>query len=122
MVESLESKLRRLEKQSAAKLEPVEFSVYIITVDREGVVWRKSVKTGRAMRVTPSAVGIEPWEPSEKVRELASRPRTESLLPDKFVPAIPEPTAEELEAQRMEEIRARISRDFGGPTTFGEGW
>ena len=64
MIESLNSKLKKLEREAAADAEPVKFQVYWVSVD-DGQVSRKNARTGAVKRCKGSTIGIVPYVPSE---------------------------------------------------------
>ena len=64
MIESLNSKLKKLERESAADAEPVTFDVYFVDV-KDGIVRRENARTGTLRRVKGETVGIVPYTPSD---------------------------------------------------------
>ena len=59
MVESLESRTKKLEKQSAKSTEEVTFTVYSVRVHDSGHVTRRNLESGKVSRVSAAKLGIE---------------------------------------------------------------
>ena len=64
MLESVESRVKQLEKAQSGSTEPVKFRVFYVEQDVDGFVWRTDAK-GKLVRVDPKTIGIELWTPPD---------------------------------------------------------
>ncbi|MEW5815412.1 MAG: hypothetical protein AB1798_08485 [Spirochaetota bacterium] len=110
MVETLESKLRRLEaKAGNAQDEPPSFRIFLITSLKTGFLC-KSFRTGKSRHISGEKLGIEQWvpEPVPEPQPVAG------IAVEKTKIAVPTRANQpETPEERIARIRELIAQDFG---------
>jgi len=87
MIETINSKLKKLEREAAINAEPVAFEVYYVDVI-DGIVTRKNARTGRITRVQRKIAGFP--EIKEYVPSTASEaPQSARIRDHETVIAVP---------------------------------
>jgi len=107
MIETVESRLKKLEKGHKPGVSKPVFKAYLVEADDTGKVWRTNVATGRRRRIAGKTVGIEPWKPPEDILALASR-REPAPAP----PEIPKVVVENVEEEQRQDDMAEFMRKW----------
>lgn len=107
VVESLESKVKKLERERAGAAEPVSFRVTFVRIDAAGAVWTDH--RGKVARVDPRRIGIEDW-----TRPDTTSVRREEVDPPSAAPMIEgRSLVEDIDPlTELQALRRKIARDF----------
>ncbi|MEW5815703.1 MAG: hypothetical protein AB1798_09960 [Spirochaetota bacterium] len=104
MIETVESRVRKLEGKAGQKDEPITFRIYLVTPLKTGFLCR-NLKTGKSRHVSGEKLGIEQWVPEpQPVAGVAAK--SEISVPV-------QPVQAETPEARIERIRGLIAQDFG---------